>query len=174
MDNIGNVIYVVAVIIYFIYTAIKKGGKGAAQPPTTTEGPTEDHQRPQSFEDLLREIRKGQREEKRDLEKTGQGDSHIPHRSKPIQTSSDKYDGEKKYASAFDKYSGTVSNHEVPKLQTLDEQVRLSSDLIGIGTVGEDIDKKQKSANRYKKLLQDPQNVKDAVVLSEIMNKKYF
>ncbi|MCH7400357.1 hypothetical protein ACFOUP_07695 [Belliella kenyensis] len=174
MDNIGNVIYVVAIIIYFIYTAIKKGGKDIAQPPSPPENPTEDRPRPQSFEDLLKEIRKGQNEERRDLENTGQGDAHIPNRTKPVQTSSDKYEGEKKYASAFDKYSGTISKHEVPKLQTLDEQVRLSSDLIGIGTVGEDIDKRQKGANRYKKLLQDPQNVKDAVVLSEIMNKKYF
>jgi hypothetical protein len=70
----GNIIYIIAIIIYFIYTAVKKGQKPQdldGQDDQSSDGQSE--RKPVSFEDLLKEIRGGQQQREKDLSQTGQG-----------------------------------------------------------------------------------------------------
>lgn len=180
----GNIIYVVAVIIYFIYTALKKGKKNEDLNQPDQESESQPNQRPPSFEDLLREIRGGQQERERNLEKSGQGD--VTENTKTVvkstklepekyQTSSDKLEKIDQANSKYNQYTGADSKLKTPKLQTLDEQVRLKSSFTGI-EVGESrsVNRKTSKNNRYQKMLASPRSVKDAIVLSEILNRKHF
>ncbi|GAB2611110.1 hypothetical protein [Belliella aquatica] len=180
----GNIIYIVAVIIYFIYTAIKKGKKSEDINQPDREQESETGQRPPSFEDLLKEIRGGQQERERDLEQSGQG-TVIESRKRVVktpklepekyQTSSDKLEKRDLENSKYNQYTGSDSSLKTPKLQTLDEQVSLSSSLTGLG-VSETRGGQRKKAknNRYQRILSDPRSVKDAIILSEILNRKHF
>ncbi|EIM76462.1 hypothetical protein A3SI_09692 [Nitritalea halalkaliphila LW7] len=76
----GNILYIIAIIIYFIYSAVTAGKKKQAEREQEAreaeeigneqEGPK---QRSGSFEDMLREIRRAQQGAERDLERSGQG-----------------------------------------------------------------------------------------------------
>lgn len=183
MDS-GNIVYIVAVIIYFIYTALKKGKKNEEENLPEQRNDSEPGQRPPSFEDLLKEIRGGQRERERDLEQSGQG-SVVENKKRVIktprpepekyQTSSDKLEKRDLANSKYHDYTGSDSNLKTPKLQTLDEQVSLSSSLTGLGVSETRSGKRKKSKNnRYQKMLSNPRSVKDAIILSEILNRKHF
>ncbi|TVP51685.1 MAG: hypothetical protein EA341_04700 [Mongoliibacter sp.] len=176
----GNIIYIIAIIIYFIYTALKKG-KGpddVAAPEQKEEGQSK---RPASFEDLLKEIRDGQQERERDFDQSGQGDTleKKPTRQdrsieKPVATPSyqrPSIDQPK----AFGRFQGEVSDDEKPRHKTLDEQVRLDAEIEGLKSsiAVEEISKPKKS-NKYRAMLKNPESVKDAIVLSEILNKRSF
>ncbi|MGY6560322.1 MAG: hypothetical protein ACXIT9_13680 [Nitritalea sp.] len=76
----GNILYIIAIIIYFIYSAVTAGKKKQAEREQEArdaeelgreqEGPK---QKTGSFEDMLREIRRAQQGAERDLERSGQG-----------------------------------------------------------------------------------------------------
>lgn len=180
----GNIIYIVAVIIYFIYTAIKKGKKNEETNQPDREQESETGQRPPSFEDLLREIRGGQQERERDLEQSGQGKvvearkniSKTPKlEPEKYQTSSDKLEKRDLEKNKYNQYTGADSNLETPKLQTLDEQISLSSSLKGLAVSESRGGQRQLAKNnKYQKILSDPRSVKDAIILSEILNRKHF
>lgn len=181
----GNIIYIIAIIIYFIYTALKKG-KG---PEDIDEPSTPQDERPRrqtSFEDLLKEIREGQKERERDLEQSGQGETledQAQRQERKIErrTPEPVYE-EKTYErpvanqpKAYQKFQGEVKSQDKPKLKTLDEQISLDAELEGLkaSIEVEELEDKVK-VNRYKSLLKNPETVKDAVVMSEILNRKHF
>jgi hypothetical protein len=174
----GNIIYLVAIIIYFIYTALKK-----AKPEEEIERPDmaqerKEQRRPVSFEELLKEIRAGQQEMKRDLEQTGQGRA-AEERSEPQKTFQDRqpaYRPQKiKQPKAYEQFQGEISEREMPKLRTLNEQISLEASLEGIkSSLRSDSVEKERKENRYRQLLKDPRSVKDAVVLSEVLTRKHF
>ncbi|SNS46756.1 hypothetical protein SAMN06295967_11065 [Belliella buryatensis] len=171
----GNIIYIVAVIIYFIYTAVKKGNKNAQPNSNEPDIPADQREKVPSFEELLREIRSGQREREEDFKNTGQGEVEKPIKRKVTQPASVEVREENKHSHAFDKYSGAVSDSNSQKLKTLDEQVSLTANIEGLIPREERATtRKQQSNNRYRKLLQSKGNVKDAIILSEILNRKHF
>ncbi len=179
MDS-GNIIYLIAVIIYFIYTALKKrkpeqevGGDQETIDPEQTQ------RRPASFDDLLKEIRSGQQEREKDLEHTGQRKPVRPvDQSKFDPRSIEKKTPEEKLEDVpFGRYEGFVSEKERPKHLTLDEQISLSASLTGLGVSEEGITLSKrvgKRTNRYAEMLKNPESVKDAVILSEILNRKEY
>lgn len=242
----GNIIYIIAIIIYFIYTALKKAKPDAGPDKPVSNDPTSEQKRPVSFDDLLKEIRQGQQSREKDFEQTGQGntaekkfqtdrwdkkpDQHSDRDfeepvqgktaekkfqtdrwdKKPDQHSDRSYEEsahgkipEKKFQTdrwerrpdieperatkpiyqddvdqpkAYGKFQGEVSDRAIPKLKTLDEQVNLSSAIEGLKSDIKviDISGKKNRSNRYKEMLRNPETVKDAVILSEILNRKNF
>lgn len=172
----GNLIYIIAVIIYFIYSALKKNkGQDEIDLPETPQ----EQSKPVSFEDLLKEIRQGQQAREKDLSKSGQGKA-VEDR-KPVPAHYDdpnprRYQAEvKKQPKAFEKFQGEVSERERPKLLTLDEQVRLTGSIEGIkSSLYTESLEKEEGENKYAKLLKNPETVKDAVILGEILNRKHF
>jgi hypothetical protein len=171
----GNIIYIVAVIIYFIYTAVKKGNKNAQPDNNEPDIPADQREKVPSFEELLRDIRSGQREREQDLKNSGQGEIEKPVQRRATQETSKEVVKENKQIRAFDKYSGAVTDGSSQKLKTLDEQVSLTANIEGLIPREERVTtRKQQSNNRYRKLLQSRGNVKDAIILSEILNRKHF
>ncbi|WP_304516667.1 hypothetical protein [Cecembia rubra] len=174
----GNIIYLVAIIIYFIYTALKKGKPEGEIEKPAVPNEQQEQRRPVSFEDLLKEIRSGQQQLERDLQQTGQGKAA---EEKPVaqMTSAEKPLGNRpqkiKQPKAYEQFQGEISEREMPKLRTLNEQISLEASLEGIkSSLKSETLEKVKKENRYRQLLKDPRSVKDAVILSEVLTKKYF
>jgi hypothetical protein len=179
MDNF-NLIYIIALVIYFIYSALKKGKQGADDANDIPSGPTQPR-RPASFEDLLREIRESQNEQSRDLEASGQGE--IEERKvkrnepEPVIQSYDADSGtlhkEMPRKSRYEAFEGEVNPGE-KIYKKLDDQVSIYAPIEGIKSeLKSDRLSTNKTPNRYRTMLKNPQTVKDAVILSEILNRKY-
>ncbi|MGY6521096.1 MAG: hypothetical protein ACXIUD_05165 [Mongoliitalea sp.] len=171
----GNLIYLLAVIIYFIYSALKKN---KPEMPEETDSSRSDgeRQQPASFEELLREIRRGQQEAQRDLEQTGQGEVLEERRPEPTRRSEPAFQPmpQTRQPKAYQAFQGALDEDYKPKYKTLDEQVRISSSIQGIKPTNATASKsKKKQVHRYSDLLQNPRTVKDAVVLSEILKRKF-
>jgi serine phosphatase RsbU (regulator of sigma subunit) len=175
----GNIIYIIAIIAYFLYTILKKNKPGEELEGPESQDPQNEQKRPTSFEDLLKEIRNSQQENLREHRESSQKNEAEERRSmRPASTSRDPRSYQPASVNqpkAYEKFQGEVEDKEIPKLKTLDEQVSLKASVQGIKsslkveevTVG-------KKKNKYQKLLQDPTTIKDAVILSEILNRKHF
>jgi hypothetical protein len=179
----GNIIYIIAIIIYFIYTAVKKGQKPQdldGQDDQPSEGQSE--RKPVSFEDLLKEIRGGQQQREKDLPQTGQGTAAQNRPvaqqepvSRQFEPQRDIMRGDRPRSKAYGDYEGTGAEIVKPKLKTLDEQVSLTASISGIkSNLKPDTIKTAKTKSRYAEMLSNPESIKDAVILSEILNRKNF
>ncbi|WP_373497192.1 hypothetical protein [Aquiflexum sp.] len=179
----GNLIYIIAIIIYFVYTAMKKGQKprdldGQDNLPTDSQP----QRKPVSFEDLLKEIRSGQQEREKDFEQTGQGTSAestpVPQQatvSREFEPQRDIMRGDRPRSKAYGDYEGTGAEIIKPKIKTLDEQVSLTATVEGIkSSITSEKIKTTKTKSRYAEMLSNPETIKDAVILSEILNRKNF
>ncbi len=179
MDNF-NLIYIIALVIYFIYSALKKGKQGAEDPTDLPSGPSQPR-RTASFEDLLREIRESQQEQSRDLEGSGQGEieERKVRRNEPepviqsYESDSGTLHREMPRKSRYEAFEGEVSQGG-KNYKKLDDQISIDAPIEGIKSEL----KRQRSStdkvpNRYLTMLKNPQSIKDAVVLSEILNRKY-
>lgn len=177
----GNIIYIIAIIIYFIYTAVKKGQK-----PQDLEGQDNTDSQPQrkpvSFEDLLKEIRSEQ--EPRDENKP-QREQTTPSQTRPISQQTtvrrefepqrDIMRADRPRSKAYGDYEGTGAEIEKPKIKTLDEQVSLTASVEGIkSNISSERIKSTNTKSRYAEMLSNPATIKDAVILSEILNRKKF
>lgn len=179
----GNIIYIIAIIIYFIYTAVKKGQKPQdldGQDDQSSDGQSE--RKPVSFEDLLKEIRGGQQQREKDLSQTGQGtitqsrpDTSQEPVSRQFEPQRDIMRGDRPRSKAYGDYEGTGAEIVKPKLKTLDEQVSLTASIEGIkSNLKSDKIKTTNAKSRYAEMLRNPETIKDAVILSEILNRKNF
>jgi hypothetical protein len=194
--DLGNIVYILAVLAYFIYQATK--GKKGSSGPAPINQPPQERERPASFEDLLKEIREVQKPKpaaapepkpSHGYESTYQKpmadstyqkpeSSYVPREStyeKPISTYSkpvstyvsrsevkELYDDEiSLYEDAYDKRKRARASDlaEIPDIPTLD---------------GQRSEVRSTKSNPYAHLLKNPNSVRDAVVLSEILNRKHF
>ena len=199
--DLGNIVYIVAVLAYFIYQATK-GKKGTTGPAPLNE-PKEEVDRPASFEDLLREIRDAQKPKqaappapapkpsvnyestyekpKSDTSYHKPESSYVPREStyekrastyeKPVST----YVPRKKVQEVKEVYDDEISHYA----DDYDNRTRArASDSNPIpeipSLVFEREERKTANVNPYAQLLKNPKTVRDAVVLSEILNKKHF
>ena len=174
MENDSSTIfYIIAVVVYFLYSLFfrKKEQEPVEGNPDAPDGP----KKPVSFEDLLKEIRHEQGEPREEAERVEDAwddeddyeeehevlkeTSHqTPHREKP------RY------------YEGTwesKNRYDSQPLVKLDDQVDLDSTETFLGEVEEDADF-DKVNNRFGRLLQNPETLRDSVVVSEILTRKHF
>lgn len=175
----GNIIYLIAIILYFLFTVLKKPKQGADVEKTDTPDTDQDQRKPVSFEDLLKEIRQGQQERQKDLQQTGQGkavEENKKGQSKRYETAQRQYQPQNiDQPRAYQKFQGEISDKVLPKIKTLDEQVSLTASIQGLKSdIKMETSAKKGATNKYKSLLRNPETVKDAVVLSEILNRKHF
>lgn len=169
--DLGNIIYIIAVIGYFIYQATRK--KGAQEMPESGEATPEAPQKGMSFEELLREIRDAQKPlgEARIPEPRAPKPAPVPveiPRAKPVVRKPvlvEEDDEEARY------YEGSYAKHKSNPYQAYNEKV--IADLQS--GVKFDYDTSSKTqVNPYAKLLRNPKTLKEAVVVSEILKPKYF
>ncbi|SEJ73477.1 hypothetical protein SAMN05192553_11049 [Cyclobacterium xiamenense] len=169
MDS-GTIFYIIAIVIYFIYTSFiqKKPGSPEAN-PEKPEGPP---QKKTSFEDLLREIRNEQGQRERDLEGTSEPE--------PVNTASSATEvaeqRETTYVAQQQEAEGAYKNpyRDIKQpLVKLDDQVDLKD---GKKILGEVVDVAEEfpGTSKYARLLKNTSSARDAVILTEIFNRKHF
>lgn len=175
----GNLIYIAAVIIYFVYTALKKN-KGAGDFDQPSQPNTnEPRKKPVSFEELLKEIRQGQDQREREINQPApsRNQEHMPsgREGRPIERPKQQTPKPSKKPNIYQTYEGVVEERMAPDRVKLSDQERLSSQISGIkSTITEEKTQKGVSENRYKQLLLNPKTAKDAIILSEVLAKKHF
>lgn len=166
--DLGNIVYIVAVIGYFIYRAVSNKKAKDAEDGDLSE--TLDTPKSTSFEDLLREIREAQ-SPKRDQPKTvvAQEEILIPEgRVRPIamrrsQAPSEKVEMDEE--ARF--YKGAYST----AFQTVAED----GDSIYEGSfLKVESSRTNQKSNRYAQLLKNPQSLRDAIVINEILRPRHF
>ncbi|MCC5939017.1 MAG: hypothetical protein JJU34_17190 [Lunatimonas sp.] len=172
MDS-GTIFYIIAVVIYFIYSALqqKKGQPKDGEVPGESQDTPRDIPKNGTFEDLLREIRREQGEREEELVITSRPattETHEPIGRNPkvdreeVVTSSTA----SRMADAYGKYQSKQP------LVKLDDQVDIHDDKKILGKVESVTVKNNK--NPYAQLLKSPNTLRDAVVVSEILNRRHF
>ncbi|MFC5623456.1 hypothetical protein [Algoriphagus winogradskyi] len=183
--DLGNIVYIVAVLAYFIYQATK--GKKKNQTGDQPEMPDEPQEKSVTFEDLMREIRDAQKPKTVEpakprmqptpvaqpkevvYERAGDTSSRPEWRADPApavkrfptRKLEDDDDEIEYYQGAFEKTKSdlTKTSKGIPEIPSLKEATVESSN---------------SGRNRYAHLLKNPQGIRDAVVLKEILDRKYF
>ncbi|WP_268036424.1 hypothetical protein [Algoriphagus sp. PAP.12] len=170
--DIGNIIYIVALIAYFIYQATKKK-KGAEDMDMPDSEPSQP-EKGVSFEDLLKEIRDAQQGKRRPsqpvpappVQEKRREEQFEPVKAEPIKRT--------RYRS-LEEQDDEISYYEGAFEKTESELLKTSKGMPAIPSVVEkEYEKKPKAKNPYASLLKDPKTVKDAVVLKEILDRKHF
>ena len=161
--DFGNIIYIVAVIAYFIYQMTKK--KGEELPDSS--GPQKTNpEKGVTFEDLLKEIREAQNPKRPDP--AAPAPKPIPvheRRTSPKKKVIEPEDDEIEY------YAGTFNATKKNPYQDYSERPSIPK-ASGIKMDYEALEAKQ--VNPYAQKLKDPKSVKEAIVLAEILNRKHF
>jgi hypothetical protein len=175
----GNLVYLVAVIVYFIYTALKKNkSEEEFEQPSQSEKP-ESKKKPVSFEELLKEIRQGQQQPEEEINQPepSRRQTQMPQDresrpfEKPKRQTPKPLDKPKEYYT----YEGVVEERAAPERVKLADQERLSSHISGIkSSILQERDKAEVHENRYKVLLSNPKTAKDAIILSEVLARRHF
>ncbi|MEX0884071.1 MAG: hypothetical protein WDZ72_11415 [Cyclobacteriaceae bacterium] len=169
----GTIFYIIAILAYFIYTTFIQ------KKPEKTQGPTDDEMGKEtdqvspkkgvSFEEMLREIRNEQVERESDLKTTGE--------------SKDEEVGEQEEVPYQEVFSEPLEHEEESyknpyrelgqPLVKLDDQVDINDNEQLLGDV-EDVAEEYQGRSKYASMLKNPEHVKDAVILSEILNRRHF
>ncbi len=177
MDDLQLYIYLALAIIYFIARALKPAKK--AKPPVGRQTMEEEEsapsapsgERPLSFEELLKEFT-GQKQSKpspRQEEKSEKETVEVAMTDNEYRTY-DEYDDYKtgEYAQYEQQYK------PARELKTIDEQVSLEEP---IEKAFEEYEIQQEGlirAKKYRDLLTSQDTLKDAIILREILQPKYF
>ncbi|UCS93031.1 hypothetical protein KZP23_20595 [Echinicola marina] len=176
MDN-GTWIYIVISIIFFIVNALTKKKKENGQELDEMGeelSNDEPRRKPVSFEELLREIR--QEQQGRNFEETEQEELFDEEPEEAVYPNVEVVDKPTKRSSEIKYYEGTYQADHAYKgkgLVKLDDQVEIDSDKKILNEV-EDVAEETASYNRYRRVLKDPQSLKDAIVVSEILRRKEY
>lgn len=175
----STLVYIVAVVVYFLYSTFF-GKKESGQAEQTPEQPEAQPRKTVSFDDLLKEIRREQGERERDLEgKTIVEDDYVEEEEAYVAEPAAapkkyfNYEDPEQFPSADTKYQANYKNFEKGPLIKLDDQIDLNADQKILGEV-EDVSGNAKGKNRYAEILKNPETLKDAMVVSEILRPKYF
>ncbi|MCS5489559.1 hypothetical protein [Algoriphagus limi] len=167
--DLGNVIYILAIIAYFIYQ-VTKGKKNVEESgaPSNEGNPTPE--KGVTFEDLLREIRDAQRgtSTPKPIEKPKPRPQFEPVRSqkaeRTVYKSLEENDDEIQY------YKGAFENVDPKKVKTSEGIPDIPK------TEVERFDQysSKSKANPYAQLLKNKSSIKQAIVLKEILDRKHF
>ena len=170
MDDLSTIFYIIVAIIYVIYSAIKRG-KPKDLPQSGPEAPTPDEfgdvtqvpppgktQRRPTFEDLLREFTQPPAPEaETEVAKD-------PDQPEPFFQPEQPYFEEKKATSIYDEYQNVeigdddiLRRPSVFKAQDQDEEIAAS-----------------KLGAEIRDMLKNPDGLKKAILLNEIIRPKYF
>jgi hypothetical protein len=170
--DLGQIIYIVAIVAYFLYRSFNKKKAGEVE---STEDPSVDPpKKGLSFEDLLREIRESQLPPlPEDLPKrqaipqpipveSTRNTSPIPARN--VQAKVSESEEEARF------YAGSLEGNNKNPYQELanrkfadPESIKLKSTKIQVS-----------GSNPYAVLLKNPKTVREAIVVSEILRPKHF
>jgi len=173
MDNLENYLYVLFAVIYIISRIIKARSKhqqqSTQQPQQSqTQSPRELQQKapPQrkkafSFEDILKEF-----------EKNLSGEEEYAH-EKPLPVKEIKHEKPAQIVKApVSKKKNPYESYQGAGYKSIKEEIEAEGKADFARSENYSI--KDNVASHYIKMLKDPQGFKNAIVLSEIINRKYF
>lgn len=167
--DLGNIIYVIAVIGYFIYQATKK--KRADELPDSPENSPEPPQKGMTFEELLKEIRNAQNP-------IPQPEPPKPEPVRPIPAPAYQAKAVKRKPVEVEEVDDEVSHYEgsfEPKKVNPYQAYAQTHSIPSTPLKRIDYDAlSPKKVNPYAELLKNPKTLKQAVVVSEILKPKYF
>ncbi|MCE7056148.1 hypothetical protein LZF95_15805 [Algoriphagus sp. AGSA1] len=176
--DLGNLIYIVAILAYFIYQATR--GKKKNQSPADQDSlPSEPEEKPTTFEDLLREIRDAQKNKPAEPvpPRIDPAPAEYKNEAEPVvrpewrpdpapavkRFPTKKWDGEEieNYQGEFEKTNSDLSQTSkgIPEIPSLKETA---------------IETSYTTKSRYARLLKDPKSLKEAIVLKEVLDRKHF
>lgn len=174
MDS-GTVFYIIAVIIYFIYTAFqqRKAKNKESNGESLPESPSQEGPARGSFDDLLREIRRQQEGKDRDIVVSEEPATVTDWvEEEPVYAEEEEkptYSTQKPASTYSDPYRSLSESRPLVKL---DDQVDIHEDVKILGRVGSNLENQR--VNPYATLLKNPKTLVDAVVVSTILERKYF
>lgn len=175
MENDSSTIfYIIAVAVYFLYSLFfrKKEQEPAEGNPDLPDGP----KKPVSFEDLLKEIRHEQgesREEAPRVEDVWEEDEYEEEHGVEETFYERPYKEDARYYEGSWESKNRYNTHATQPLVKLEDQVELTASDIVLGEVEEE-EEPGRSNNRFGRLLKNPETLKDAIIVSEIFNRKHF
>tara|TARA_R110000744_G_scaffold379194_1_gene496704 strand:+ start:325 stop:831 length:507 start_codon:yes stop_codon:yes gene_type:complete len=168
MDG-STVLYLIAVIIYFIYTSFVK--KKPDEEYAEKEGNEQAPNQGPSFEELLREIRKDQTETVPEESKNEWDDEHGDREFPEVKQ--EEFPAEEEDYKPREKTHTSAYQSIKQPLVKLDDQVDIDDNKKILGEVV-DVAGEYTVGNKYAKILKNPETLKDAVILSEVFNRKHF
>lgn len=166
--DLGNIVYIIAILAYFIYQVTKGKKQVDEEAPTGESNPAP--QKGVTFEDLLREIRDAQRGTSvpKPVEKPKPAPQFEPVRSKRAERTAykplEENDDEIQY------YQGAFENIDPKKAKTSEGIPEIPKSKV---ERFDQYSSKSKS-NPYAQLLKNKGSIKQAIVLKEILDRKYF
>ena len=178
--DLGNIIYIIAVIGYFIYQATKNKNKKQQQSEMGQE--EENEPRPAvSFEDLLKEIRGEQRTDEapkpepapRQLRPVERQKSRPEPIAEPTGYQSSRYEKQNQYDDEIQYYEDAYELDAFEKIKK--EEDRIAKVAASIPSQRDDsYALKSAKVSRYAELLKNKDSLKDAIVLNEILKRRHF
>jgi hypothetical protein len=174
--DLGQIIYIIAVIGYFLYQASKK--KRSTDPMETDEKQSDTPQKGLTFEELLKEIRNSQNPPVPELPKEVKQEPLRPvpvpvsvdstssknQRKKQVEPKEDIDDEASYYEGAFG-HRVKQNPYQAYANKLVEEPERSAFKFNEVSS---------KKVNPYAALLKNPKSLKEAVIVSEILRPKYF
>ena len=173
MENDSSTIfYIIAVAVYFIYSLFFR--KKEEEPVEGDSDSPGEAKKPVSFEELLKEIRQeqgGSHAAPQGAEEFWEEDEYEeePEVSETISYEKSSRDEARYYEGSWE--SKNRYNTQSQPLVKLDDQVDLDDTKTILGEVEEEDPGK---SNKFAQLLKSPETLKDAIIVSEIINRKHF
>lgn len=182
MSDLELYIYIALALIYFLTRVFKP--KKSPRPPRDIRGPASEtsdttsrpeRERPVTFEELLQEFT-GYREPQQTVAPAREEEVEEETLPEEIQAEADEY----QYYEGYDDYkkSSYADYNTVQKqgqeLTTIDEQVSFDEPLEKKFDWGKTEPATSVQTEKYRKMLRDPESVRDAVILKELLDRKYF
>ncbi|MEL7002474.1 MAG: hypothetical protein AAFN93_07035 [Bacteroidota bacterium] len=158
MDNIQIILYIVFIAIALLSRLLKAK---KPEPKRPVQDPS-DTSEPISFEDLLKEFTGEKPRTETVLEEADQSLEYVDY-----ETEERHYDDDR----ALETYRTATAGAD--KFKTLDQQVELNVDRPLFGHFDEYDDEEETNTNDLVTMLKDEDGIRKAVILSEILKRKY-
>lgn len=174
--DIELILYIIFIVIA-ILTRVLKSSKDTAAPPSppqqSEDQPRQRPQRRQTFEDLLREFTGEEEEAEEQYQERPATYTRERHQERPA-SYYDEQDMEEGQEADDNEIKETYqrSVNEAKKLKTLDEQVDLNKP-IPKRFKDSEVEEENETTQDILEMLRDAEGAKKAIILSDIINKKY-
>ncbi|MHA7131392.1 hypothetical protein [Algoriphagus namhaensis] len=171
--DLGNIIYILAVIAYFIYSATQSNKKKKqAEQNADSLPPEETPDRGVTFEDLLREIREAQSPKKQPEPKPEKPQPVAQQRVEQVRpTPKPQPVRTKRYEEADDEIQYYEDAYE--RMEREEERLaKVAASIPSQKPIAHTT--KKKKVNPYAEKLKNQRSVREAIVLGEILNRKHF
>ncbi|HNP20046.1 MAG TPA: hypothetical protein PKL31_16525 [Fulvivirga sp.] len=152
MDDIQLILYIAFVVFAIVSRMLKSKKAGKLKPPVQTEQETTE--REFSFEDLLKEFTEGPKKEE--------------HREEVEEVFEEEYQNDEEAERIYQESIAATERYE--QMAKVSEDRHTGNFKHFGGYSEEDVEEEE---NEYAELFQDQNSAKRAIILSEIINRKY-